>query len=160
VHLRKVCRDLGLGMGDVQYHVDRLEREGTVASSRRGIYRRLYPGGLFGEKEGVILSALAQRTPRELILHLIEEPGSSQERLAAALAISPPSVSWNLKSLIRLGLVKRDRAGRFASYTVVGDQAEIAAFVRSYHPGVWERWSSRLAAVVMALSDEGAGNDG
>ncbi|MDG7010673.1 MAG: winged helix-turn-helix transcriptional regulator [Nitrososphaerota archaeon] len=158
VHLRKVCRDLGLGIGDVQYHVDRLEKEGTVTSSRRGLYRRFYPGGLFGEREGVILSALAQRTPREVILHLIEEPGSSQEHLAGALAISPPSVSWNLKRLVQLGLVERQQSGRFSSYRVAGDGSEIASFIRSFHPGVWERWSSRLADAVMALSGEG--NDG
>lgn len=109
-------------------------------------------------KEGVILSVLAQKTPRELILHLINGPGSSQEELAGALAISPPSVSWNLKRLIDLGLVRKDQSGRFASYSVVGDLSEIAGFVRSYHPGVWERWSSRLADVVMAMSDDGAGN--
>ena len=152
IHLRKVCRDLGLGVGDVQYHVDRLEKEGAVTSSRRGIYRRFYPGGLFGERQGVVLSALAQETPRELILHLIEEPGSSQEHLADGLGLSPPSVSWNLKRLVQLGLVLRSQAGKHASYRVIGDQAEIAGFVRNYHPGVWVRWSSRLAEAVLAIS--------
>jgi predicted transcriptional regulator len=154
VHLRKVCRDLGLGMGDVQYHVDRLEKEGSVMSSRRGLYRRFYPAGLFGEKEGVILSALAQDTPRELLLHLIEEPGSSQERLAASLGISPASMSWNLKRLVQLGLVERSQSGRLTSYQVVGDGEEIARFIRSYHPSVWERWSSRLADLVVAMAEE------
>ena len=153
MHLRKVCRDLGLGVGDVQYHLERLEREGAVTSSRRGAYRRLYLGGLFGEQQGVILSALAQRTPRELILHLIEEPGVSQEHLAAALGMSAPSVSWNLKRLVQLGLVERGQTGRLSSYRVVGDAAEIAGFIRNFHPGVWERWSSRLADVVMSMSE-------
>jgi predicted transcriptional regulator len=153
--LRKLCRDLGLGIGDVQYHIDRLEKEGSVKSSRRGLYRRFYEGGLFGEKEGVILSVLAQKTPRDLILHLLECPGSSQEHLSTSLGLSPPSISWNMKRLIQLGLVVKQREGRFASYTVVGDSAEIARFVRSYHPGVWARWSSRLAEVVIALSDQG-----
>jgi predicted transcriptional regulator len=141
-------------MGDVQYHVDRLEKEGSVMSSRRGLYRRFYPAGLFGEKEGVILSALAQDTPRELLLHLIEEPGSSQERLAASLGISPASMSWNLKRLVQLGLVERSQSGRLTSYQVVGDGEEIARFIRSYHPSVWERWSSRLADLVVAMAEE------
>jgi len=155
VHLRKVCRDLGLAVGDVQYHIDRLEKSGSVKSSRRGLYRHFYPCGIFGEREGVILSALAQRTPRELLLHLIEAPGSSQEDLASSLGLSPPSISWNMKRLAQLGLVERQQKGRFASYRVVGNAAEIAEFVRSYHPGVWDRWSSRLAEIVLAISEEG-----
>ena len=155
IHLWMVCRDLGLAVGDVQYHVDRLEKEGVVKSSRRGLYKRFYAGGLFGEKEGLILGALAQKTPRELILSLLESPGESQEDLAESLGLSPPSVSWNMNRLIQLGLVESEKHGRFASYTVVGDTAEIARFVKSYHPGAWVRWSSRLTEVVLALSEEG-----
>jgi len=155
VHLRKVCRDLGLAGGDVQYHIDRLEKNGSVKSSRRGLYRHFYPSGIFGEREGVILSALAQETPRELLLHLVEAPGSSQEDLAGSLGLSAPSISWNMKRLTQLGLVERQQKGRFASYRVVGNAAEIAEFVRSYHPGVWDRWSSRLTEIVIALSEEG-----
>jgi len=154
-HLRKVCRDLGLAMGDVQYHVDRLEKNGLVKSSRRGLYRQFYQSGMFGEREGVVLSALAQSTPRELLLHLVEAPGSSQEDLAGLLGLSAPSISWNMKRLVELGLVERQQRGRFASYRVVGNASEIAEFVRSYHPGVWERWSSRLTEIVLAISEEG-----
>jgi len=155
VHLRKVCRDLGLAVGDVQYHIDRLEKNGSVKSARRGLYRHFYPCGIFREREGVVLSALAQATPRELLLHIIAAPGSSQEDLAGLLGLSAPSISWNMKRLIQLGLVEQQQRGRFASYRVIGNAAEIAEFVRSYHPGVWDRWSSRLTEIVIALSEEG-----
>jgi predicted transcriptional regulator len=155
IHLRKVCRDLGLAIGDVQYHVNRLEKDGLVKSARTGLYRHFYASRFFGEQEGMVLSALAQRTPRELLLHLIEAPGSSQEDLASSLGISAPAISWNMKRLARLGLVERQQKGRFASYRVIGDAAEIAEFIRTYHPGVWERWSSRLVEIVLALSEEG-----
>ena len=155
VHLRKVCRDLGLAVGDVQYHIDRLEKNGFVKSSRRGLYRQFYQSGIFGEREGVVLSALAQTTPRELLLHLVEAPGSSQEELADSLGLTAPSISWNMKRLVQLGLVEKQQRGRFTSYSVTGNASEIAEFIRSYHPGVWERWSSRLTEVVLALSEEG-----
>jgi len=155
VHLRKVCRDLGLAMGDVQYHIDRLEKNGSVKSARRGLYRQFYPAGIFGEREGVVLSVLAQATPRELLLHIIAAPGCSQEDLASSLGLSAPSISWNMKRLVQLGLVEQQQKGRFASYRVIGNAGEIAEFVRSYHPGVWDRWSSRLTEIVLALSEEG-----
>jgi predicted transcriptional regulator len=142
-------------MGDAQYHVNRLEKDGAVSSTRRGFYRNFYATRFFGEQEGMVLSVLAQRTPRELLLHLIESPGSSQEELAGSLGLSAPAISWNMKRLVRLGLVDRQQRGKFASYTIAGDAAEIADLIRSYHPGVWERWSSRLVEVVLALSEEG-----
>src|ERR1017187_10245758 len=56
VHLRDICRALGLAMGDVQYHVRRLERDGPISSVRRGLYKFFYPANLFGERQRDVLS--------------------------------------------------------------------------------------------------------
>ncbi|MGP8125634.1 MAG: winged helix-turn-helix transcriptional regulator [Nitrososphaerales archaeon] len=155
IHLRKMCRDLGLAMGDVQYHVNLLEKDGSVQSSRHGLYRHFYAAGLFAENQSLILGVLAQETPRELLLLLIAAPGSNQEELAASLHLSAPTISWNMKRLVDLGLVRREQRGRSATYTVLGDSVEIGEYISSYHPSVWERWSSRLTEIVLAMSEGG-----
>ena len=111
VHLRQICRELGLAMGDVQYHVHRLEKDGRVSSTRRGLYRFFYPSALFGEKQRDILSVLTLDTPRELLLHMLAEPGSSQDALVRTAGVSQPTVSWHLKRLIELGY-RAEGAGR------------------------------------------------
>lgn len=152
-HLRDICRALGLAMGDVQYHIRRLERDGRIHSVRRGLYRFFYPANLFGERQRDVLSVLSLDRPRELLLNIIEHPGSTQEALAEATKVSQPTVSWHLKRLVDLGIVGRQQDGRVVTYSVTGG-AEIAAFIKTYHPTVWERWSSRLADIFIAYSQE------
>ena len=154
VHLRQVCRELGLAMGDVQYHVHRLERDGRITSARRGFYRFFYPSTLFGQRQRDILSVLSLDTPRELLLSILAKPDSSQEELAKATGVSQPSASWHLKRLVELGVVEKGQRGKATTYRVVGGPLEIATFVRSYHPTAWERWSSRLADIFIAYSRE------
>lgn len=151
VHLREICRALGLAMGDVQYHLRRLERDGRIHSVRRGVYKFFYPANLFGERQRDVLSVLSLDRPRELLLNIIEHPGSTQETLAGATHISQPTVSWHLKRLVDLGIVDRRQQGRTVTYSVAGG-GEIATFIKTYHPTVWERWSSRLADIFIAYS--------
>jgi DNA-binding transcriptional ArsR family regulator len=153
VHLREVCRALALGMGDVQYHIRRLERDGRITSARRGLYKFFYPADLFGERQRELLSMLSLETPRELLLSIIERPGSTQIELAAATGVSQPTASWHLKRLVELGIVGRQQEGRVVTYSAAGG-GEIATFVKTYHPTIWERWSSRLADIFIAYSGE------
>jgi DNA-binding MarR family transcriptional regulator len=154
VHLRAICRELGLAMGDVQYHIDKLEKGGRIASTRRGFYRFFYPSALFGQKQRDVLSVLALDTPRELLLGIVGKPDSSQEELARVAGVSQPTASWHLKRLVDLGIIEKRQAGKSATYRVVGSPLEIATFIRSYHPTAWERWSSRLADIFIAYSAE------
>jgi DNA-binding MarR family transcriptional regulator len=154
VHLREICRGLALAMGAVQYHVRRLERDGRISSVRRGLYKFFYPADLFGERQRDVLSVLSLDRPRELLLNIIEHPESTQEALAGATDVSQPTVSWHLKRLIDLEIVRRRQEGRVVTYSLVGGGAEIAAFIKTYHPTVWERWSSRLADIFIAYAGD------
>ena len=160
VHLRQVCRELGLAMGDVQYHTNRLEKGGRIASTRRGFYRFFYPSALFGEKQRDILSVLALDTPRELLLAIVEKPGSSQEELARAVGVSQPTASWHLRRLAELGILRGEQKGRSMIYRLTeSSPLEIATFIRNYHPSSWERWSSRLADIFISYSVKEDGGD-
>ena len=157
-HLRLICRELGLAMGDVQYHVQRLEREGRINSVRRGLYRFFYPSALFGEKQKDILGVLALDTPRELLLSIVEKPDSTQEELGRAVGVSQPTVSWHLKRMTALGVLQRHQSGGGFTYSIMGAEAgEVAALIKNYHPGVWERWASRLADIFISYSGEERG---
>ena len=159
--MRQLCRELGLAMGDVQYHIHRLEKDGQVTSMRRGFYRFFYPSALFGERQRDILSVLTLDTPRELLLAIIEKPSSSQEELASAVGVSQPTASWHLRRLSELGLVQKRVKGKSINYSVSGtNPLEIATFIKNYHPSSWERWSSRLADIFISYSNkEGAGEE-
>jgi predicted transcriptional regulator len=146
-------------MGNVQYHVYKLEKAERISSIRRGFYRFYYPSALFGERQRDVLSVLSLGTPRELLLHLINKPNSSQEELAHELGVSQPTVSWHLKRLVGLGVVEKQQVGRSMTYRVAGGSAsEIANLIKSYHPTVWERWSSSLADIFISYNKEEGGD--
>lgn len=156
-HLRQMCRDLGLAMGDVQYQVGRLEREGRIVSVRRGFYRFFYPASLFAQRQRDVLSVLSLDTPRELLLAVIGAPGSSQEELARLVGVSQPTASWHLKRLVELGVVEKKEKGKSYRYRLLGSSPEeVTAFLKSYHPSAWERWSGRLADIFISYSKEEA----
>ena len=151
-HLREIGRALGLGMGDLQYNLYILEKQGKVSTARRGLYKFVFPSGVFGEKQSAILSALAIESQREILIHLIKNPALSQNQIARLIGLTPATISWHMKRLLELGIVERVRNGKTVSYRVLGDKEEIEKFVRSYHPGFWERLSSKLADIILELS--------
>ena len=50
-HLRRIKRGMGISMGTVQYHLDRLENNGKITSTKRGFYKYYFPIGIFKENE-------------------------------------------------------------------------------------------------------------
>jgi predicted transcriptional regulator len=158
IHLRKIGRELGLATGDVQYHLYKLEKEGRVNSIRNGLYKSFYPSNLFGEAQKRILGILSQDTAREVLLNIIRNPNTSQEELALVLKVSQPTISWHVKRLVELGILQKEQKGRSVAYQVLIEGAEILTFIENYHPTVWEKWSSRLADIVLAISADEKGD--
>ena len=141
-------------MGDVQYHVHRLEKGGRVQLHEAGPLQVLLSDGpLRGEAEGHTRCSDPGHSA-ELLLHMLAEPGSNQDALVQAAGVSQPTVSWHLKRLILLGIVQKEQAGRTSGYRVAeGSASDIALYMMNYHPTVWERWSSRLADIFITYSD-------
>ncbi|MDG6906326.1 MAG: winged helix-turn-helix transcriptional regulator [Nitrososphaerota archaeon] len=151
-HLRRIGRELGLGNGDLQYNLYILEKQGKVSATKRGLYKFVFPSGIFGEKETAILSALSTESQREILIHLMKNPALSQSQIAHLVGLTPATISWHMKRLVDLGLVERVKNGKQVNYLVLGDKEEIEKFVRNYHAGFWERLSSKLTDIVLELS--------
>lgn len=56
-------------------------------------------------------------------------------------------------------LVEAKRDGVNVRYTITGNQVEILALLRSYHPLIWEKWANRLADVFLEISDTTSARD-
>lgn len=147
-HLRMIRRSLNLAMGVVQYHTDRLEKEGKIVSRRRGFYRRFYPALVFGAQQLEIMDVLAQETDRDLLLFLMQNPNATQKELSAYAKVSPSSINWHMQRLSRAKLIESKHQGATVRYEIRVDRAAILALIRSYHPAVWERWADRLASML------------
>lgn len=153
-HLRKIARELKLGNGDLQYNLYVLEKEGRICEARHGLYKVFFPTGVYAQDETAILAALSTESQREILIHIIRNPTLSQNQLAKLVKLTPATISWHMKRLAVLGIVSRTKDGRQVTYRVVGNEASIERFVRSYHPTFWEKLSSKLTDIVLEMSSD------
>src|SRR6266705_4018830 len=75
-HLRKICKELIIAMGDIQYQLKFLEKSGLIKSRRIGLYKTYFTVSILGERDEKILAILQQETPRDVLLYLIKNPGA------------------------------------------------------------------------------------
>jgi DNA-binding MarR family transcriptional regulator len=159
-HVRGLAKELRLATGDLQYHLFWLESHGFVKTKKTGFYRFVFPTMVFREEQEVLLSALSQETPREILLCLLHESAMTQGDLARSLGHSQPTVSWQMDRLIKLGLVGKKRTSAGTVYEVMADRDDVLSFVKSYHPEVWKRWAGRLAGLVVSAGAKGVDKGG
>lgn len=124
-HFSKIRDDLSLGTGETQHHLRRLVDAGALESVRDGDYRRFYPAGQFSGFEQVALGYLRRSTPRGMVLELLRTPEASGADLAAALDVSPSTVSKYASEMAAAGLISREDG-----YTLVRPETLLVLLVR------------------------------
>ena len=124
-HFSKIRDDLSLGTGETQHHLRRLVDDDAVVFRRDGDYKRFFAAGRFSEFEQTALGYLRRRTPRGMLLTLLEHPGTSGSELAAALGISRPTVSGYAVELDDAGILSRG-----GGYTVERPETVLTLVVR------------------------------
>lgn len=157
-HLRKIKKELGLAMGTVQYHLDRLEKGGRITSQRHGLHKYYFVVG-FEENEKILLEVLSNETAREILMFIVEKKSPSQIEIGEYVGISPASVNWHIKRLEDSKIVDGIREGKFRRYRLHGDSRQMAAMLKNFYPGIWDRWSNRLAEMFLSMSGPGKGED-
>lgn len=150
--MRKISKELGLAMGDIQYHLNILEKSGFIKYSRWGLYKRYYIISIQGARHESILAMLQQETPREIILFLIENPGATQKELAQNQSLSVPTIKWHISKLVDMNLLQSIKKGRIIKYYLIGDSKDIIDLVKSYYPSIWNQLANSLADSFIELS--------
>ena len=114
-HLRRIKRVLGISMGTVQYHLDKLEKLGKITSTKRGFYKYYFPAGLFKENEKEILEVLTHETARKLTF-IIEQKSPTQTDIVNNVRISTSPVGWHVGRLIDLAIIREIKDRRYKRY--------------------------------------------
>ena len=151
-HLRKISKELKLAMGDTQYHLRILEKTSLIKSRRIRFFRMYYAASVLDERQELILAMLGQEVPRDIILFLIENPGSTQGEIARHKGFSAPTINWHMSRLIEVGLIQSNKQGKFVNYRVVGNVKDITSMLRIYYPSIWSKLSNRLAELFLDIS--------
>lgn len=112
------------------YHLARLEREGVVTSRRAGRSKRFFMNGgqVTGSAEAIGL--LRNPTSHAIAQLVAARPGLMQKEIGAALRLPPSTVSWHMRRLRDLGVVREERRWRRAEYHAGPLWQELAGTVR------------------------------
>ena len=98
-HLRKISKELDMTTSDTQYWCTRLEKTALVRSRRLGLYKTYYPTSILGQRHENILAVLQQKTPKKIILYLMENSGASQKDIAQHTGFAAATISWHMSRL-------------------------------------------------------------
>ena len=151
-HLRKISKDLAIALGNTKSHLNFLENSGLVKSKKKGMYKVYYTFSILEERDESILAILQQETPREIIVYLVEHPGSTQGEIADHMDFSPPTINWHMSQLIDGGIIGSQKDRQFVRYHIEGNIKDVTTLLKLYHPGVWNKLSSRLADIFLDLA--------
>lgn len=108
-HLRGIERLTSLPLGQVLYHLDRLERMGLVVSKRDAGFRRYYVASVVSRGEKLVLAALRHAAARRIVLALLERGPLSHKELQPILGVAGSTLSFHLQRLVAAGVVRRER---------------------------------------------------
>lgn len=125
VHFRGICSGLGLHVGVVQYHLNRLANQGLLTSRKDRKYRRYFEARRFSKEEMEVISTLRNETTRRAVSTILESPRLSHGSLASTLGISSQGLTWLMKRLKEEGAVSVESDCRSVRYTIHDDYREI-----------------------------------
>ena len=153
-YLRQIKNDLHLSMGSMQYHLNKLENEGKIASHRRALHKHYFPIGVFNDDEKEIIRFLTLETSREIIMFITEQGSPTQTDIAKKINISSSSINWHLKRLLNSKLIEEIKDGKFKRYALKPEISSvyIGKLLKNYYPNIWDKWSNRLAEMFLNLS--------
>jgi uncharacterized membrane protein len=82
---------------------------------------------------------LTHETARKILMIIIEQKGSTQTDIVNSVTISASSISWHVRRLIELKIVKEMKDGRYKRYQLYESDANyIITLLRNYYPGTKE----------------------
>lgn len=145
-YLRKISKDLGMAMGDTQHHVSVLEREGLIRSLKYGLYRHYYSIEIDNTQHQAMLALLMQNTTRDILIHLVEYPGSGQSDIAKFKQMSSPTINWHMSRMISLSVIIGIRDGKFVRY-FIQDIRGLIYVLENYYPDIWRNLAPKLVEV-------------
>ncbi len=124
VHFRGICSGLGLPVGVVQYHLNRLTSHDLLTSRKDRRYRRYFEARRFSEEEMEVISTLRSETARRAVSIILESPRISHGVLASTPGVSSQGLTWLMRRLKEEEAVGVESDCRFVRYTINDDYRE------------------------------------
>ena len=130
-HLRKIARELDIRLSTLRYHLDHLEKSGLVVSQKQNNLKIYFASGKLKPEEKALTQLLQQKRFRDIILVLIESPGSTFSQIAQRLSMSPSTASKYINFLEDREVLSHEKVGRQKRYRIK-DEKSVIELLKTY----------------------------
>lgn len=121
-YFNEIVKRTRLNRGTVRYHVDVLETQHIIVSHKvNGKIRYFQNGSTYDEKDKAVIAALRNNMNQQIVLEILNNGCINNGVLAERIGVSAPTMSWHIRRLMELRIVKGDKNGRCTTYSINPD---------------------------------------
>lgn len=133
LHLSKIADLLQMRISHVEYHVHFMEKHDIITSEKSTGYLRFYIKGTVGVVDKRFLSVLRQKTMLHIILCLLKREVVQHKDLMETVSVSPSTLSYHLKKLVKHDIVEVQRVGEDRGYRLK-NRDDLVRWLIQYKP--------------------------
>jgi predicted transcriptional regulator len=130
-HFREIERRSGITYGTLKYHLNFLAKHGLILCRKDENSLRYFPAD-FRNEDLKLLGILRQTVERKVILFLVSNKSANQKEISDFVGLSPSTTSWHLGKLVKSEILKHEKVGARAYYSLKVDKNEIIKLLISY----------------------------
>jgi len=118
-YISEIANKLNLNRGTVKYYVKNLKAQSKIEDYEdRGKIRYFENNFSYDNEEKRIISALQNITSKRIILEVQDSKCTTNIALAQEIGVSRATISWYVKNLKNIGIIKETKIGRNIIYRV------------------------------------------
>lgn len=130
-HLRKIARELNICLSTLRYHLDQLEDKRLIISQKQNNLKIYFVSGKLKPEERALTQLLQQKRFRDIILVLIDSPGSTFSQIAEKMSVSHSTASKYINILEDRKILSHKRVGRKKIYSI-NDKKSVIELLKTY----------------------------
>lgn len=134
-YIREMEKALSLTIGDLQYHLQQLEKAKLVTSLDDGRRRRYFVKNEVNYFDREILSFIQMRTPRRIMIFLLLHPDSRFKEVLAEFHFTKGALSFHLKKLVKANIIIQMKKEKEMTYRIK-DEDRISQILITYQPRI------------------------
>ena len=136
-YIREMEGALELSLGDLQYHLGQLEKGGLISPHDDGHRKNYFASEQVQYIDRQILSIIRMKTPRRIIIFLLQNPDSTFKEVLAQFNFTKGALSFHLKRLLRVSIIQKGKMERESIYKVA-DEDHIGQVLMTYRSGIMD----------------------
>jgi predicted transcriptional regulator len=134
-YIREMEKALSLSVGDLQYHLQQLEKANLISSHDDGRRKRYFVKNEVNYLDHEVLSFIKMRTPRRIIIFLLLHPNSSFKEILSQFNFTKGALSFHLKKLLNADIIINSKRETETIYKIK-DENRIGQLLITYKSGI------------------------